>query len=36
MNLLRKDIKNIIFINGNKNYVDIINKNIEKYLKALS
>ena len=31
--LKNEDIKNIIFINGNKNYVDIINKNIEKYLK---
>ena len=31
--LKKNDTLNVVFINGNKNYVDIINKNIEKYLK---
>ena len=33
--LKKENIENIIFVNGNKNYVDIINKNIEKYLGKL-
>lgn len=30
--LKKNDILNVIFINGNKNYIDITNKNIEKFL----
>ena len=33
--LKKENIENIIFVNGNKNYVDIINKNIDKYLENL-
>ncbi len=37
MNKLKSDnIKNVIFVNGNINYVDNINKNINKYLKILN
>ena len=39
-NKMKKDIKedklNIIFINGNKSYMDITNKNIEKFLQENS
>ena len=36
MKKLKKDnIENIIFINGSKNFVDIINKNINKYLENI-
>ena len=31
-NLKKEDILNVIFINGNKNFIDITNKNIEKFL----
>ena len=30
--LKKSDILNVIFINGNKSYIDITNKNIEKFL----
>lgn len=30
--LKKNDILNVIFINGNKHYIDITNKNIEKFL----
>lgn len=33
--LKKENIENIIFVNGNKDYVDIINKNINKYLENL-
>ena len=29
----KEDVLNVIFINGNKSYIDIANKNIEKFLK---
>lgn len=32
-NLKENEIINIIFINGSKNYIDMTNKNIEKFLK---
>lgn len=28
-----KDKLNVVFINGSKNYIDLTNKNIEKFLK---
>lgn len=31
--LKKEEILNVIFINGNKSYIDIVNKNIEKFLK---
>ena len=33
--LKRENIENIIFINGSKNFVDIVNKNINKYLENI-
>ena len=30
--LEKEDILNVIFINGSKNYIDVTNKNIEKFL----
>ena len=34
MKKLEKDeVLNVIFINGNKNYIDLTNKNIDKFLK---
>lgn len=33
MNKIEKDILNVVFINGSKSYIDITNKNIEKFLK---
>ena len=29
----KEEVLNLIFINGNKNYIDMTNKNIEKFLK---
>ena len=31
--LENKDKLNVVFINGSKNYIDLTNKNIEKFLK---
>ena len=33
MKKIEKEILNVVFINGSKNYIDISNKNIEKFLK---
>lgn len=31
--LKENNIKNVVFISGNKTYIDIINQNVEKYMK---